>query len=192
MVGLGRSVNRFLMEGDGGAGGAPNGGAPVVPPRQAETFSREYVTELREESRSHRTRNADLQTALNTANEKIAGFEKSGADALAAAKTEADARVLRAELKFFANKHGVVDVADALKVLDLSTVKFDADGNVIGADELFEAAKTAKPYLFKAVTTSTTEPKPKPKTNEPQDVRGMEGKDYNAAKAAYLASTRRR
>lgn len=182
---MGRSLDRILMEGE------PAAVAPVVAPR-VESFPREYVIDLREENKGWRTKHGELETANKTATARIAELEKANGETQTKAQQEADARVLRAELKYIAREHGVADVNDALKVLDLSTVKFDADGNVVGATELFEAAKKAKPYLFKEVTTSNTKKTPEPNKNEPVDVRKQTDEEYAASKAAYLASTRKR
>ncbi|WP_118181293.1 phage scaffolding protein [Paraburkholderia phosphatilytica] len=192
MIGLGRTVNRFLMEGENGGGGAPNGGATATAPAR-ESFSREYVSELREENKSWRTKYSETETANKAAQTRIAELEKANGEAITKAQQDADARVMRAELKSVALKHGVVDVGDALKLLDISAVKLDADGNLVGADELFEAAKKSKPHLFKDLNTSHTETKtPESKKNEPVDVRNMDQKDYDAQKAAYLSNARKR
>jgi outer membrane murein-binding lipoprotein Lpp len=172
-------------EGDTG-GNAPDN-------RQAapkESFSREYVSELREENKSWRLKISERDTELSTLKAKVAELETGGKDALTKAEQAANDRVLRAELKAVAAKHGAVDVADALKVLDISGVKLDENGNLVGADELFESAKKAKPYLFGTTNTSSTEKPPKPGDTKPVDVRTADAKDYEAQKAAYLKASR--
>jgi hypothetical protein len=178
---------------DGDAGG--NGGTPAPAsggtggaPR--ELFSREYVSELREENKSWRLKIGERDTENTTLKARIAELEEGGKTAAKQAQADADARVLRAELKAVAAKHGVVDVSDALKVLDLSGVKLDENGNLVGADELFDAAKKAKPYLFGTTNTSSTQKTPPAGDPKPVDVRSSDPKDYEAAKAAYLKSAR--
>jgi hypothetical protein len=172
---------------DGDTGG---NSTPPAPPAPKESFSREYVSELRDEAKSYRLKAAEKDTALATAQARIAELEAGTKDALTAAEKAANDRVLRAELKAVAAKHGVVDVNDALKVLDLSGVKLDENGDVIGADELFEAAKKAKPYLFGTTSTSSTQKPPPAGDPKPVDVRKVESKDYEAAKAAFLKAAR--
>jgi hypothetical protein len=177
---------RLGVEGDAPGGNAP--AAPAAPTR--ESFSREYVSELREEAKTYRLKATEKDTALAAAQARIAELENGTKDALTQAEKAANERVLRAELKAVAAKHGVVDVSDALKVLDLSGVKLDENGDVVGADELFEAAKKAKPYLFAAVSTSSTQKAPPAGDPKPVDVRTADPKDYEAAKAAFLKSAR--
>jgi hypothetical protein len=164
-------------EGDTGGNSTPP--APPAPTR--EQFSREYVSELREEAKTYRLKASEKDTALATAQARIAELEAGSAEALTKAEQAANDRVLRAELKA---------VADALKVLDLSGVKLDENGDLIGADDLFDAAKKAKPYLFAAVSTSSTQKTPPPGDKKPVDVRTADAKDYEAQKAAYLKASR--
>ena len=56
-------------------------------------------------------------------------------------------RLIAAELKSAAVHAGIVDL-DALRMLDLSSVKMSASGAVEGAKELMDRAKAAKPHLF--------------------------------------------
>jgi hypothetical protein len=176
-----------------GADGDDTGGnsTPPAPPAPTrEQFSREYVSELREEAKTYRLKASEKDTALAAAQAKIAELEAGTKDALTAAEKAANDRVLRAELKAVAAKHGVVDVNDALKVLDLSGVKLDENGDVIGADELFEAAKKAKPYLFGTTSTSSTQKVPPAGDPKPKDVRAIDAKEYAAQKAALLKASR--
>jgi hypothetical protein len=178
---------RFGVEGDAPGG---NSTPPATPAPTREQFSREYVSELREEAKTYRLKATEKDTALATAQARIAELEAGSKDALTAAEKAANERVLRAELKAVAAKHGVVDVSDALKVLDLSGVKLDEKGDVIGADELFEAAKKAKPYLFGTTSTSSTQKTPPAGDPKPVDVRTVDAKDYAAQKAAFLKASR--
>jgi hypothetical protein len=167
--------------------GAAGGGTAVVTPPAIpgkETFSREYVNELREENKSWRLKHADA--------EKQAGDFKTAADKAAldaketssAAQSAADARVIRAELKTVALKAGMVDL-DGLKLADLSTVKLDDKGEVEGADALIDALKKAKPYLFGSASGTST-PGNAPSSTPPaaKSARDMTPEEYAAAKKA--------
>lgn len=183
---------RFNVDGgDGGGGGTGGTGLKKEP----ETFSREYVQELRAENKGLRLKNTELTG-------KIDGFEKEKADAVskaveeatvkikADAKTEAsaeaDKRVLMAELKGEAVKAGLVDL-DQLKLLDVASIKLTADGKIEGADALFTGLKTSKPYLFGVPNTSSnTQQKTPPANTDAKKVTEMDATEYAAAKAALL------
>ncbi|PXX42223.1 phage scaffolding protein [Aquitalea magnusonii] len=161
---------------------------------EPQSFSAEYVRELRAENKGLRLKNTELQG-------KVDGFEQATAEAvkkaideaapkireaaLAEASAEADKRVLQAELKSVAVKSGLLDL-DQLKLLDLSAVKF-ADGKIEGAEALFAGLKESKPYLFgEQSSTSSTETAPKPKPAEAKQAKDMTTEEYAAAKAALL------
>lgn len=168
-----------LMEGEGEGGGG--GGTPKA--KEPETFSREYVHELREENKATRLRLQAEETARKTAEDAAAAAAKATTDANTAAETAAEAkikdanaaadqRVIRAELKAVAIKAGMVDL-DGLKLADLSTVKIDKDGEVQGAEEMMTALKKSKPYLFKEPSSSGGEEPPKPGNQKPKKVSDM-------------------
>jgi Phage minor structural protein GP20 len=168
-----------LFEGDpGNTGGA--GGTPPTPPNP-QTFSHEYVRELREENKKWRLQHEEA-TGKAKAAEEAAAKAKADADAASAThKTAADERVIRAELKAVAIKAGMVDI-DGLKLADLSTVKLDDKGEVVGADALIEALKKAKPYLFGSTQSSST-PNTPPSGTPPAAKKAMEMTDAEYAVA---------
>jgi membrane protein involved in colicin uptake len=134
------------------------------------------VTELRHESASYRKRAADAEAAAKAAQDAA---EKAKADAEAAgskAAKDAEARVIRAEVKALAIKAGIVDI-DGLQLADLSGVAFDDKGNLAGATEALDALKKAKPYLFTTTTASTTG-KPPADTKGGKSVRDMSPEEY--------------
>ena len=104
-----------------------------------------------------------------------------------ATRSDADARVIRAELKTLATTAaGMIDL-DGLKLADLSTVKINKDGEVEGAAEMMEALKKSKPYLFGTATTSTTTKPPpadKPKLKLATE---MTNEEYAVARSAAIA-----
>lgn len=149
---------------------------------ESETFSREYVTELRAESLRYRT---EAQEAEKRANEVAAAADKAAQDAesaIAGANDAANARVIRAELKAEAVRAGMVDL-DGLKLADLSTVKLNDDGTVDGASELMVALKKSKPYLFGTPSHSSTPGNaPPPKGQETKHASQMTDAEYAAAR----------
>lgn len=164
---------------------SPPAPAPKQQP-QMQTFSLEYVQELREENKSWRLKFDTVKQELADANTAVAKTKTNADDAIKAAGTAADARILQSELKAHAVKAGLVDL-DALKLADLSKVKLNDKGEAEGADVLFTELKTAKPYLFGAANSST--PNTPPANTPPGQVKATEIKDpvaYKAAEAAFL------
>jgi hypothetical protein len=165
---------------------------PVKDPPKPETFSKEYVHDLREESKGNRLKAQEEAAARKAADdardaEKAErAKDKAAADAkVKEAQTAADARVIRAELKAVAIAAGMVDL-DGLKLADLSTVKLNKDGEVEGATELMEALKKSKPYLFGTQTTSSTTKAPPKEPPKGKLATEMTNEEYAAAKAAAI------
>jgi hypothetical protein len=74
---------------------------------------------------------------------------------LAEVQLRTEARLTRAQLKAEAIRAGMVDL-DGLKLIDLSEVKLDVDGEIEGAPALMARLKKAKPWLFSATSLSST------------------------------------
>lgn len=162
----------------------PNTPKPEKPTSGPETFSKEYVHELREENKGWRQKLADSETARQAA-EAAAKKAKDDADASIAAHNSATTeRVIRAEMKAAALKAGMIDL-DGLKLADLSKIKLKDDGSIEGADELLTALKEAKPYLFgEAKGSSHAGDPPKPKTPAAKNAKDMTAEEYAVARRA--------
>lgn len=132
--------------------------APAMP-KQPETFSREYVAELRGESATYRTKSKEAESKAEAAEAAAKAAKESADKAVQEAKTNADQRVIRAELKAIAVAHGMIDM-DGLKLADMTKVTLDEHGEVVGAEDMMKALKESKPYLFKAGTTSNPQGTP--------------------------------
>ena len=131
----------------------------------------------------------ERDVALKEASEKLTVAEKAAQEAGTKAEQAANERVMRAELKAVALKHGVVDM-DLLKLMDLSAVKLLENGDIEGADALFEAAKKSKPHFFGAVSTSSTAKTPPVGDPKVTDARKQTPEEYAASKAAYLKANK--
>jgi hypothetical protein len=172
----------FAPPGEGGAGDPPNDPPDddLVDVADKPREPTPYEIKLRRESAKYRT-------AAKAKEEELARVKSEGEANLAAvkaqAKTEADQRVIRAELKASALKAGMVDL-DGLKLLDLSKVTLNDKGEIEGADSLMEEAKKSKPYLFgEATNTSSNQKTPDPKPGEKKTA-----KDYAPGSPEYLAA----
>jgi len=152
----------------------------VNKPKDKEHFSREYVSELREEAKSHRLRTLDLEkryTELEAATkQKDVDTEKRFNELSLAAKN----KLLRAEVKSHAIKAGIVDL-DALKLIDMDMFKFDEETGEIGnADDVFKDLKTKKSYLFQTPNTSSGAQQPKAAPAGPIDAMKMSKEEFKA------------
>jgi Phage minor structural protein GP20 len=171
----------LMEEGDGGGSGAK----PVV--KEPETFSREYVTELRAENRGWRLKHQESEQQKAEALKKVEDADKAADAKVKEANTAAEQRIIRAELKAAAVKAGMIDL-DGLKLADLSKVKLGDDGEVVGADELMASLKKSKPYLFGTTSTSSTHDAPKPGDQKPKKISEMTDAERRAdAKARGIS-----
>ena len=172
-------------EGGGGSGGGGNNPPPPNPDDGKETFSREYVKELREENKNWRLKAQQLERERE---EHRTAAEKAAKDAegkIKEAHTAAEQRVIRAELKAEALKAGMVDL-DGLKLADLSNIKINDAGEVEGATELMEALKKSKPYLFGSTQNSSTPgTPPNPKPPAAKKATEMTPEEYAAARKQF-------
>ena len=178
-------LRMYIVEDAGGGGG---GGTPTPPPPaprapEPETFSKDYVRELREENKGWRLKASELEANVKAAKEAAEAAQRAADEKVTTSEKAANDRIIRAELKAAALKAGMVDL-DGLKLADLSTIKLNDAGEVEGAEALMEAMKKAKPYLFGAQSSST--PKNPPPNTPPVNKKAMEmtEDEYRAAKAA--------
>lgn len=183
MIRFGRKRHRLMEENPGPPAG-PVGGpapAPAPAPRAAETFSREYVQELRAESSGYRLKAKEQEDARKAAEDAATAATAAAEARITEATTAADQRIIRAELKAVAIKAGIVDL-DGLKLVDLAGVKLNEKGEVEGADALIDALKTAKPYLFGTPSSSSisTPPGTVPPANKKAS--DMTPEEYAAAR----------
>jgi hypothetical protein len=168
---------QLRLAAEGGAG--PASASPSAS-RQAESFSREYVQELREENRSWRLKLQEAEAARQATADLAARAKQESEAAIEVAKhaaiEEARAqgaelqkalkeRLVLAELRNAALKAGMVDL-DGLKLADLSSVALDERHEVSGADELVSRLKEAKPYLFARPSPGSSNPEPPPKPGD--------------------------
>jgi hypothetical protein len=160
------------------------GGGSKTPP-ESQTFSLEYVKELRAENKGFRLKNQELEGKLKTAEDSVANSAKDVETKINEANTAANERILRAELKVKAKEAGLIDM-DGLKLADLSKVSLKDDGSIDGADALFTSLKEAKPYLFGVANSSTPITPPAVTPPAQKLVKDMSKVEYNAAKAALL------
>ena len=160
--------------------------APPAPAPQPQSFSAEYVRELREESKGYRLKAQETEQKAQDALKKATDAETAANAKIAEATSAADKRVIRAELKAEALKAGMIDL-DGLQLADLSAVKLNDKGEVEGGAAAIKALKKAKPYLFGATSTSTPGNPPRPAPNAGAKVVDLSPEEYRKRKAAAIA-----
>lgn len=171
---------RFTYQDEHKDGAEGAGYAPAQ--KQPETFSREYVTELRSENASYRTKAKDAEAAAETARAEAKKLSEEAEAKAVARETAANERIIRAELKAEAIKAGMIDL-DGLKLADLSKVKLNDKGDVEGAEELMKSLKESKPYLFRDSTNTSSIKKPPEKSdNKQKTAKDMSAEEWKNAK----------
>ncbi len=180
---------------------APNPPPPPAPQlSEAQTFSREYVQELRRENETWRHKARGHETAAEQARREKAEAERARDEAVeqarkdaettvTAARQAANERIVRAEVKAAATRAGMVDM-DGLKLLDLSAITLDDAGEVAIPEKFFEDAKRAKPWLFGAAPGSTSHPGSPPPTQPPARKSAKEMSDEEFGQAMRTRSWR--
>jgi|SRR5579875_492696 len=112
---------------------------------------------------------------------RVATLEK----ALEEVQTQARERIKLAELKAAALQAGILDL-DGLKLFDLSSIEVDENGNIIGAEALFARAKREKPWLFRALSSSSRASAPPAQPPRMKLATEMTEEEYRAARAELL------
>jgi len=155
-----------------------------------ETYTKEYVHDLREESKSLRLK---VQALDKEAADKIAAAEAAAAqkqkelqDSYTAKEQKYNERIMRSELKTHAVAAGMIDLED-LALVDMSKLTITEDGDVEGAEDLIKALKEKKAYLFKEHKTSTYTGDKKPEKNKDKEknsrgVFGLSTEEYQKSK----------
>lgn len=166
---------------------------------EPQSFSVDYVRELRAENKGYRLKAQQLEAAATeakTAAEKVAAelaaYGTKAAKELEAKIAEvsgaAAQRLVRAEIKAGAVASGIAHI-DFLKLIDTSAVTVGADGEVIVPDSFWADTKAKFGHLFtqtgadKGTTTNTTAP-PKAAPTTAKHASEMTDAEADAALAA--------
>ena len=96
-----------------------------------------------------------------------------------------DQRLILAELKVEALRAGIVDL-DGLKFVDLSEVRLEDNGGVVGGLELINQLKRAKPWLFSGSSSSSVAKAPLSGPIRQKPVKEMTGDEYRIARANII------
>jgi len=148
------------QDGDTDTGGAESEGEEDDEPKKGSGSSK--IAELSKENAQRRNANKRLTAEVDELKKALQQFtdkDKSEGDKALARVAELETEhaelqdkfaTLRMEMAFVKQqKYQLRNPALALKVVDLSEVEVDDDGEVIGLDKALEALKKSDPYLFK-------------------------------------------
>ncbi len=106
--------------------------------------------------------------------------------ALADAQAQANARLIRAELKAEAIRAGMIDL-DGIKLIDLAEVGLNQNGEVSDAASILAKLKRTKPWLFgNAASSSAAANPPRPEPPRMRHARELSHEEWLAARAALL------
>lgn len=101
-------------------------------------------------------------------------------------QAEAEAKLIRAELKAEAVKAGMVDL-DGLKLIDASEIRLTEAGEVQDAGALLGRLKRAKPWLFGGgVSSSAAATPPRPEPPRTRHANELSHEEWQQARAALL------
>ncbi len=126
----------------------------------------------------------DASNLLNELRSRAEVLERQ----LAEVQRQTESRIVRAELKAEAIRAGIVD-PDGLKLLDISAIKLNRDGEVDSAGTLIADFKRAKPWLFgnpPPVSTSSLAVAPPAQPPSQKSAKDMTEEEWRAARAALL------
>ena len=111
---------------------------------------------------------------------------QSAEAALSRVQAEAEARLIRAELKAEALRAGMVDL-DGLKLLDVADLRLTEVGDVADAPAVLARLKRAKPWLFGvAMSSSSGANPPRPEPPRTRHANDLSHEEWVAARAALL------
>lgn len=96
-----------------------------------------------------------------------------------------DARLIHAEMKVEAVRAGMVDL-DGLRLLDLTGMRINSEGEVEEAAEAISRLKKAKPWLFGSLSSSSPLTAPPAQPSRQKHATEMTNAEYAAARAALL------
>ena len=101
-------------------------------------------------------------------------------------QADAEARLIRAELKVEALRAGMVDL-DGLKLLDLAEIRLGQNGDVVDGGAILAKLKRAKPWLFAAPSSSSAAANPpRPEPPRTRHANELSREEWLLARAALL------
>ncbi len=98
---------------------------------------------------------------------------------------QTETRLIMSELKTEAIRAGIVDL-DGLRLVDISDLKVDRNGEIPGTTELIADLRRRKPWLFGGGSSSSVAGVPNAQPPRAKMALEMSEEEYRAARAALL------
>ena len=124
------------------------------------------------------TQDAEDLVALRARNEALEA-------SLQQLREASNRRAIQMELKSEATRRGMIDL-DGLKLLDLTEVSIDEDGNVHGTQTAMTKLRRDKPWLFGAVSSSSVAGAPSAAPSRTKLATEMTLEEWRTARAELL------
>lgn len=143
--------------------------------------ARKQVAELRQRLKEYEAKVAQYEAAQKTETERYRDRVAELERAVAEAERQRQELLIRSSVINAAYRLGAVDPDAVFRLIDLSKVDFDEDGNPIGVEEAVKELLAARPYLravSQASQTSPTNP-PRQATLTPEQIRAMSVEEIN-------------
>ena len=98
---------------------------------------------------------------------------------------QANQRLVRAELKSHALRAGIIDL-DCLKLLDISDMALDEQGELPNASSALAQLKRDKPWVFRHHNSSHPAPPPAPEPPQQKTAKTMTHAEWRAAREELI------
>lgn len=153
-----------------------------TPPSKPETFSAQYVSELRAENERLRKINLEHQGSLDDLKKSIKDGEKATKDAVESERTAFRNKLMLREIQSALVSEGFLDkdIASLLapRVAEEAKLQMDEHESVVGLKEAIDGLKKSKPELFRSMqSTSASGQGARPQPGAPAPVDAMKLSD---------------
>jgi len=173
---------------------APEGGAPDVvegespeAPRGRPDPTQALLRKLRKAEKEIESLRSVEQQRKESELTEAERWKKKAEQAEELLKSSADKmrqQTLKHRFEALASKAGALDVEDAFRLADLSSVEVDEDGNVTGLDDVIATLRKTKKYLFGQSTPAA--PGGNPPTGSPGQITPERLRQMTPAEFAQL------
>ena len=149
--------------------------------KKPETFSAQYVFELRAENERLRKSSLDMQSQMDEMKKASETSAKASKEAIESERTAFRNKLMMREIQSALVAEGFLDkdIASLLapKVAEEAKLSMDDKDSVTGLKEAIDGLKKNKPELFKSMQSTSTQPGAKPAPGAPPLVDAMKISD---------------
>lgn len=166
-------------------------GEPITPDNKTQQNVFEDVSKLTNKDIKYRSKYKETVAEKEEITRKLEKAESEKAELVKKAESvtrAAQDRIVQAELKALVVSEGIKDI-DVAKLIDLSAIKMDEKGDIIGLKEAVADFKTRKPDFFgsqKMTSSSSNAGNVTQNVSAKVDARNLTKEEYEAAKSKLL------